>query len=75
MTSRISQRMVQQQEFYELFHDYWNLFTALNTYVAVLRHSSKLDGVEKKASDEITQLLPRLEEKMEAIRARMMSHT
>lgn len=73
MTSRISSRMVMQQDLYELFHEYWNLFTAMSSYVTVLRHSPNIRGVEREATDEVARLTERLETSMEAIRVRILS--
>ncbi len=73
MTSRVSLRMVQQQELYELFHDYWNVVPALNSYISVLQHSPKLDKVDKEAVHEVAKLSLLLEQDLESLRARMLS--
>lgn len=62
-----------QQDLYELFHDYWQLVTAFNSYVSVLHHSPKLEGVEREATDELGRIGVELEGTLEAIRARMLS--
>lgn len=72
MTTRISARMVMQQEVYELFHDYWNVFTALNNYVSVLRRSTTLSEADREVVDELSRLLSTLEQRTEAIRARVL---
>lgn len=73
MTTRLSDRQVVQQDLYELFHQYWQLVTAFNSYTAVLRHSPKLDGVEREAADELSRIGVELESTLEAIRARLLS--
>lgn len=73
MTTRISARTAMREDVYELFHDYWNLFTALNTYVSVLRHSPNQQRVENEVLEEITKILLTLEERTEAIRARVLA--
>ena len=65
--------MVLQQDLYELFHNYWNLFTALNSYVTVLKNSGSIAGMEREATEEIAKLIPRLEALLESIRARSLS--
>lgn len=64
---------MQQQDLYELFHDYWQLVTAFNSYVAVLHHSPRIEGVEREATEELTKIGVELEGTLEAIRARMLS--
>jgi hypothetical protein len=73
LTSRLSQRQVVQQDLYELFHDYWQLVTAFNSYAAVLHHSPNIKGVEREATEELTKIGLELEGTLEAIRARMLS--
>lgn len=73
MTTRLSQRAVAQQDLYELFHEYWQLVTAYNSYVAVLKHSPRITGVEREATEELARIGVELESTLEAIRARMLS--
>jgi len=75
MTSRPNPRTVMREDLHELFHDYWNLLTAINSYVLVLRHSPTVQGIDREAADELSKLLPALERSMEAIRARVLSMT
>lgn len=74
MTSRISTRAVVQQDMYELFHDYWNIVTAINSYVAVLGHNPDRPEIEKEAIEEIRTLSLRLESDLDAMRSRVLAN-
>jgi hypothetical protein len=73
VTSRVSQRQLLQQDLYELFHDYWQLVTAFQSYAAVLHHSPNVHGAEREAVEELNRIGVELERTIEAIRVRLMS--
>lgn len=75
MTSRPNPRVLMREDLYDLFHDHWNLMTAVNSYILVLRHSPGVQGIDKDAVEELTRLMPMLEQSMEAIRVRIISLT
>lgn len=71
--SRISPHTAMREDAHDLFHDYWQLFTALKTYVNVLEHSPRIIDEDKVAVEELSQMLRRLEEHTEALRARVLA--
>lgn len=73
MTTRLSARVSTREDIQTMFHDYWNLYTALVSYASVLIQTQNLQGVEREAAEEINKLLVSLGQQTEAIRARVLA--
>lgn len=62
-----------RRDFEDAFHDYWNLFAALGSYLEVLGTDSRLPPAERRAVDGLNDVLLKLEARTDRLRALVRS--
>lgn len=73
MTNRLSQRLVLRDEVQGIFHEYWQIYTALKMYHEILELSPRLQGEDRLIVGEMAKILEELEKRSEAVRARVLA--
>ena len=73
MTTNLSPRVMMREEVHELFHEFWQIFTALKTYTQVLEMSRNVVGDDKQVVEELSRMVEALQARAESLRARVLN--
>lgn len=67
--SKVMTQEAARKDLRAVFHDYWNLLSALNNYVQYLERSEKVGNKEREAVLGLQELILKLESKTDRLRA------
>lgn len=73
MNARTTARIMIRDEIYDLFHDFWQIFTALKTYNEILLRSRTIIGEDRVVVEEVGRIIRVLQERAEGLRARVLN--
>lgn len=73
MTTQLSLRRAMAEDVHQMFHQYWQVFTALATYTAILERSPLIIGEERQVVEELKAMVQKLQDQTEAIRVRVLA--
>lgn len=68
---RLDLKEVWQRELERVFHDYWNLLTAVNGYVMTLEHVPQLPKPAQEAVEALNGVLPMLQAKADELQSKV----